>query len=84
MGKEDVPEGGAKSQCSHPRGWESQCLDQDFCLAPECGNGAACMLNEFRIVGGCAIQPFPSLDVRVHCGYPVLVSSLCIQCLGGR
>ena len=37
---------------THPHGWESQCLDQDFCLAPECGNGAACMLNDFRIFSG--------------------------------
>ena len=59
MGKEDVPEGGAKSQCSHPHGWESQRLDQDFCPAPECGNGAACVLNEFRIVSGLCHPAFP-------------------------
>lgn len=43
-----------------------------------------CTLNNFRIVDGLCRPTFPSLDVRVHCGYPMLVSSLCIQCVGGR
>ena len=62
----------------------SQCLDQDCCLAPECENGAVCVLNNFRIVDGLCRPTFPSLDIRVHCGYPMLVSSLCIECVGGR